>query len=207
MSESEQEPDPLAPQPEEEAAGQMPDGDAAGDETAGTGDGAAERIKTLEAEVARMKDHLLRAMAETENTRKRAQREREDAGKYAITSFAKDMLDFADNFHRALASIPQELLGDERIGPIITGIESMEKVLARNFEKHGITKIEPMGIPFDAHFHEVIFEAPGTGQPPGTVIQVVENGYMLKDRLLRPARVGVAKGDGPATGGTIDTQA
>lgn len=204
MTESEPETDPLAPPPEENAGAEEIPADAA---PANESDPTAARIKTLEEELARMKDHLLRAMAETENTRKRAQREREDAGKYAITGFAKDMLDFADNFHRALASIPAELHGDERIGPIITGIESMEKVLLRNFEKHGITKIEPMGIPFDANFHEVIFEAPGTGQPAGTIIQVVEAGYMLKDRLLRPARVGVAKGDGPSTGGKVDTQA
>ncbi|HTK84700.1 MAG TPA: nucleotide exchange factor GrpE [Patescibacteria group bacterium] len=203
MTESEPETDPLAPQPEE---GLGPEGAPAPIAEDGQ-DPSAARIKLLEEEVARMKDHLLRAMAETENTRKRAQRDREDAGKYAITGFAKDMLDFADNFHRALAAIPAEMHGDERIGPIITGIESMEKVLTRNLEKHGITKIEPMGVPFDANFHEVIFEAPGTGKPAGTIIQVVEAGYLLKDRLLRPARVGVAKGDGPATGGKVDTQA
>ena len=203
MTQAEPEKDPLAPEQEEASAQQ--NAPLAADPKI---EAHAARIKSLEDEVARLKDHLLRAMAETENTRKRAQREREDAGKYAITGFAKDMLDFADNFHRALAAIPAELhTGDERMVNIITGIESMEKFLARNFEKHGITKIEPMGVPFDANFHEVIFEAPGTGQPAGTIIQVIEAGYLLRDRLLRPARVGVAKGEGPATGGKVDTQA
>lgn len=168
------------------------------------------RIKELEAAMATAKDQVLRAMADAENTRKRAMREREDAGKYAISAFARDLLDFSDNFKRALASIPEELRSDERINAVITGIDAMGKELLNTFEKHGIRKIDPMDELFNPNYHEVMFEAPGTGKPAGTIIQVVEPGYLIKDRLLRPARVGVAKGeDGappPATG-HVDTQA
>ena len=143
-------------------------------------------------------------MAETENTRKRALKEREDATKFAVTSFARDMLEIADNFRRALDAIPEEARNgdDPLIKNLMAGIEATERALLKNFEKHGIRKIEPMGEPFDPHFHEVMFEASVPGKNPGTIIQLVEPGYVLHDRLLRPARVGVAKGDpgndGPA---------
>jgi len=174
------------------------------------------REAELEAELARMKDHMLRALADAENSRKRALKDREDAGKYAITAFARDLLDFTDNFHRALGSIPADLKSiDERMGNVISGIEAMEKEMLRVLEKHGIKKIEPMDQPFDANFHEVMFEAPGTGKPAGTIVQVIEPGYVIKDRLLRPARVGVAKDEGqggnsPSSGepgSRLDTQA
>jgi molecular chaperone GrpE len=169
----------------------------------------AARAEALEAELARLKDHLLRALADAENTRKRAQRDREDAGKYAITAFARDLLDFGDNFHRALAAIPQDIRADQRIAGVMAGIESMEKELARAFEKHGITKIMPLDQPFDANFHEVMFEAPVPGKPAGIIIEVIEPGYVIRDRLLRPARVGVAKGEpsGHAGPHRIDTEA
>lgn len=175
-----------------------------------------DRITELEAELARTKDHMLRALADAENTRKRALREREDAGKYAISSFARDLLDFADNFHRALEAFPADLKeADERAANVMTGIESMEKALMSNFEKHGITKIEPIDVPFDPNFHEVMFETPGTGKPAGMIIQLIEPGYVIKDRLLRPARVGVAKDEGqgkvePSSdepGSQVDTEA
>jgi len=173
---------------------------------------ADEQKAALEAEVARLKDHLLRTLAEMDNTRKRAQKDREDAGKYAIAAFARDLLDFAGNFHRALESIPADLKSaDARVGNVISGIEAMEKVLLSTFERHGIKKIEPLGVPFDPHFHEVMFEAPGTGKPAGIVVQVVEPGYIISDRLLRPAKVGVAKGEAGAApsrpGDQIDTSA
>ena len=172
-----------------------------------TAETEAQAVARLESEVAKLKDHLLRTLADAENTRKRAVKDRDDATKYAIANFARDMLDFADNFHRALTSIPAEARGDERIASVITGIETMEKVLAQNFTKHGITKVEPLDKPFDANFHEVMFEVPGSGKPAGMVVQVIEAGYMLKDRLLRPARVGVAKSEGPTAGGRLDTKA
>jgi molecular chaperone GrpE len=165
-------------------------------------------IEALQAEVAAAKDQTLRALADAENTRKRALKEREDAGKYAISAFARDLLEFSDNFHRAMDAIPAEVKADERIVAVITGIEAMEKDLFSTFEKHGIQKITPLGEMFNPNFHEALFEAPGTGKPGGMIIQVVEPGYIIKDRLLRPARVGVAKADdGAPAGGHVDTQA
>lgn len=181
------------------------------DEAAEANDGNQQRIVALEEELARAKDHMLRALADAENARKRAVRDREDAGKYAVTAFARDLLDFADNFSRAMEAIPADIKDtDERVSNVVSGIEAMEKELQNTFSKHGITKIEPRDEPFDPHFHEVMFEAPGTGKPAGTIIQLVEAGYMIHDRLLRPARVGVAKGDsgnnsGP--GNRVDTEA
>jgi molecular chaperone GrpE len=167
------------------------------------------RVAELEESLQRTKDHLLRALADAENTRKRAIKDREDAGKYAISSFARDLLDFSDNFQRALAAIPADLKTIEpRIESVMVGVEAMAKELLNTFEKHGIKKIEPLDQPFDANFHEVMFEAPNTGKPAGTIIQVIDAGYVIKDRLLRPARVGVAKDDGSAAmGSRIDTQA
>lgn len=169
---------------------------------------AAERIQELEAQLADLKDKYVRAVAETENIRKRNARERQDISKYAVSSFAKDLLDFSDNFRRAMDSVPAELLEeDERIKNTLGGIEAMERELLKIFEKHGIQKMEPMDEIFDPNFHEVMFESPGSGKPAGTIVQIIEPGYMLHDRLLRPARVGIAKDDGssdeaPPQGGT-----
>lgn len=154
----------------------------------------AARIAALEAELFDAKDKMMRALAEAENARRRAVKDREDAGKYAVTNFARDLLDFSDNFHRALAAIPADLHEDERIGLIITGLESMDANLLKTFERHGIKKIEPLDEPFNPNFHEVMFEAPVPGKPGGLVIQVVEAGYVIADRLLRAAKVGVSKG-------------
>ncbi len=174
------------------------DHDATGPDAASA---LAHKIAALEKELERTKDQMLRALAEGENTRRRSQKEREDAGKYAVSSFARDLLDVADNFHRALQSIPAELKdADDRIKGVVTGIETVQKDMLRTFEKHGIRKIEPIGEPFNPHFHEVIFEAPVPGKPSGMVIQVIEAGYILNDRLLRPARVGVSKADGNGPG-------
>jgi molecular chaperone GrpE len=168
----------------------------------------AETVKTLEDALVQSNDKLLRTVADMENLRKRSIREREDAARYAVSGFARDLLDVADNFRRALDSIPAELRSDEKVKPFIEGIEATERAMLRTFEKNGIKKIEPMDEPFNPNFHEVMFETPGTGKPAGTIIQLVETGYMLHDRLLRAARVGVAKADnGNGTAHHIDTQA
>lgn len=170
----------------------------------------------LEDELRKTKEQLLRAVAETENVRKRAERERQDATKYAVSSFAKDLLDFSDNFRRAIDSVPEELKSDD--GPIksvLEGIMAMENELLKTFEKHGIGKLTPEEEKFDPNFHEVMFEVPGSGKPGGTVVQVVEPGYTLHGRLIRPARVGVAKDEGNSPqdsgntgpGSQIDTEA
>lgn len=191
-------PDPENPPPDGEPEGGAPAPEAPQPQA----DGSDERIAALQAELGQAKDQMLRAMAEAENTRKRLLREREDVRKYAVSDFARDMLDFSDNFRRALTAIPEDLKAlDERIKGVIEGIEAMEKEVLRAFEKHGIKKIEPLGELFNPNFHEVMFEAPGTGKPAGTITQLIEPGYMLHDRLLRPARVGVAKDEGQGNGG------
>lgn len=143
-----------------------------------------------------------------DNLRKRSVREREDAGKYAVTGFAKDLLDVADTFTRALQSIPVDLRQDARINNLIHGIEATEKSLLSAFEKNGIKKIEPLEEVFNPHFHEVMFEAPTPGKPSGIIIQIIEPGYVINERLLRPARVGVSKAvDGDTTLRVVDTEA
>lgn len=165
-------------------------------------------ILALEATIAQGQEQMLRLAADMENLRKRSVREREDASKYAVSSFARDILDVADTFGRALQSIPTELRSDPNIAPLVTGIEATERSLLSCFEKYGIKRLEPMDEPFNPHFHEVMFEAAIPGKAGGLIIQLIEPGYILHDRLLRPARVGVSKAD--ASEGTlhsVDTQA
>jgi molecular chaperone GrpE len=152
------------------------------------------RVTELETELAEQKDRLLRALAETENVRRRAQREREDASKYAVTGFAKDLLSAADNLRRAIESLPEAEVKDERTRSLLAGVAATERELLTVFERHGIKRIDPKGEPFDHNFHQAIFEADRPDQPSGTVVEVLQPGYVLHDRLLRPAMVGVAKG-------------
>jgi len=155
----------------------------------------AAKIKQLETELADSKDKMIRALAEVENIRRRSVKDVDDTRKYAVTGFARDLLDFSNNFHRALDAIPAELHGDEKIAGIINGLMAMDRELLKTFDKHGIKKIDPMDEPFNPNFHEVMFEAPIPGKPGGMVIQVVEPGYVLHDRLLKAAKVGISKGD------------
>ncbi len=171
-------------------------------------DNTAELQQQLDA----MRDQMIRAVAEADNIRKRAVKEREDTAKYAIASFARDLLDVSDNLRRALEAMPTDLLEqDPRLKNLIDGIGATERTLLKTFEKHGITRIDPLHEIFNPNYHEVMFEAPLPGKQAGTVIQILESGYLLHDRLLRPARVGVVKDDGappsPLSGGHIDTQA
>lgn len=152
------------------------------------------RVIELEAELAEYKDRLLRALAETENVRRRAQREREDVSKYAIAGFAKDLLSAADNLHRALESLPESEAKDERTRSLLAGVAATERELLGVFERHGIKRIDPRGEVFDHNLHQAIFEAERPDQPSGSIVEVLQPGYVLHDRLLRPAMVGVAKG-------------
>jgi molecular chaperone GrpE len=161
---------------------------------------ADDRLVALEAELAEQKDRLLRALADTENTRRRAQREREDASKYAVAGFAKDLLSSADNLRRALESLPIAEVRDERTRSLLEGVAATERELLAAFERHGIKRLHPKGEPFDHNLHQAIFEADRPDQPSGTVVEVLQPGYVLHDRLLRPAMVGVAKG-GPKPAG------
>lgn len=169
--------------------------------------GADERVAKLEAEVTSLKDQLLRAMAETENTRRRAQRDREDASKYAVSSFAKDLVSVADNLRRALEAVPPEgREKDEMLKSLAVGVEATERQLLGAFERAAIKKVDPTGEPFDPNFHQVMFEIENTGKPAGTVVQVLQPGYTIHGRLLREAMVGVAKAQ-PENAGHVDTTA
>lgn len=164
-----------------------------------------QRIVELEAEIDAHKDQALRALAEAENTRRRTEREKEDSQRYAIATLARDLLSVADNLRRALDSLPADQVEDERVKNLLVGVQATERELLANFERRGIKRIEPLGEMFDPNFHEAAFEAPNTGKPAGTVVQVLQPGYLIFDRLLRPAMVGVAKNDGG--NGRINTTA
>ncbi|HOO51028.1 MAG TPA: nucleotide exchange factor GrpE [Alphaproteobacteria bacterium] len=165
-----------------------------------------EMVAKLEKALADTKDQLIRTVADMENLRKRSAREREDALKYSISGFARDLLDVSDTFRRALDSIPADLKEDNRINPLVEGIEAMERALLTVFEKNGLKKIEPLDEVFNPNFHEVMFEAPMPDKANGTIIQIIEPGYLLHDRLLRPARVGISKSD-QGNNHNLDTQA
>jgi molecular chaperone GrpE len=169
--------------------------EGAGREEASGAAPAAASGKTPEEQIADLKDRLLRAVAETENIRRRAEREREDTAKYAVTGFAKDLLNVADNLRRALQNLSDDVRAkDEAVAKLADGVELTERELLRVFEKHGIRVVEPQpGEKFDHNFHQAMFEVPNTDQPPGAIVTVMQAGYALKDRLLRPAMVGVAK--------------
>jgi len=153
------------------------------------------REEELAAEVDKLKDQLLRTMAELDNYRKRAEREREEMSKFAITGFARELLTVADNLRRALESVPEDHEHPEKIlKSLLEGVEITEKELLFAFKKHGIEKIEPLGKPFDHHLHQAMFEVEDADKPAGTVVHVLQPGYQLSGRLLRPALVGVVKG-------------
>jgi len=152
-------------------------------------------LTELEAELTNLKDQWLRAMAETENLRRRAQRDREDALKYASTNFGRDILAIADNLRRALESCPIAEDLPETVKALIQGVELTESALLSTFDRHGIKKIDPLNEKFNAHLHQAMFEVEDDTVPVGTVMQVLQPGYMMHDRLLRPAMVSVSKGN------------
>ena len=148
----------------------------------------------LEDRLAAANDQLLRSLAELENTRKRAERDRAEALKYGAMSFARDMLGVADNFQRALKAVDdmaEEV--PEAMRGLLDGIAATQRDLLAALARHKVTPLDPMGEKFDPNMHEAMFEAPGTGQESGTIIEVIETGYMMEARLLRPAKVGIAK--------------
>ncbi len=168
---------------------------------------ASLKVAELEKKLAEMQDKLLRTLADGENLRRRTEKERQDTAKFAVSSFARDLLPAVDNLRRAMSAIPPEAREKSpEFKNIYTGVESTERELLRVLESNGIRRVDPTGQKFDANFHEVMFEAEDPTKAPGTVIQVIEPGYTIHERLLRPARVGVAKG-GPESGGRVDTEA
>ena len=158
------------------------------------GDGAAEDgLAQLRADLDAAKQDVLYARADTQNVRRRMEKEVQDARAYASTGFARDVLSVADNLARAIESIPAELHDDPRMKVFVTGIEATQRELEKVFGQHGITRIAAKGMPLDPNQHQAMLEVPTAEHEPGTVVQEMQAGYMIKDRLLRPAMVGVAK--------------
>jgi molecular chaperone GrpE len=158
-------------------------------------------LDALRAENAEMKDRVLRTVAEMENLRKRTEREVADTRTYAIAGFARDMLAATDSLSRAMVVVPAEerAAATGTLKSLIDGIELTEREMQRLLAKHGVKPIEALGQKFDPHRHQAMFEVPDPAQPEGTVVQVVQAGFAIGDRVLRPAMVGVAKG-GPKAG-------
>ncbi|MDY8111066.1 nucleotide exchange factor GrpE [Fulvimarina sp. 2208YS6-2-32] len=159
------------------------------------------RIVALETENEDVKDRLLRLAADMENLRRRTEREVRDARIYAVTNFAREVLSVADNLRRAVEAVPDEARagGENGMTALIEGVEMTERSLQASLEKHGVRKLEPEGQKFDPNFHQAMFEVPNPDVPNNTVVQVVQAGYAIGERVLRPAMVGVAKG-GPKAG-------
>jgi molecular chaperone GrpE len=152
-----------------------------------------DRLGELEKELEEVRQHVLYAQAETQNVRRRLEQEKASATQYAATAFARDMLSVKDNLERALAAVPEDLRGDERMKGLIAGIEATGRELDSGFLRHGIARIEAIGKPLDPHLHQAMIEVPNDEAEPGTIVQEMQAGYTIKDRLLRPALVGVAK--------------
>lgn len=150
-------------------------------------------VADLTAELTSVRDHLLRALAEQENVRALAKRERDTAVRFAVTGFAADLLSSIDNLERAIASVPEGKRADSVIASLLTGVEATRRALLDAFARHGLKRLDPIGEKFDPHRHEAGFAAADARHPPETVISVVQPGYLHHDRLLRPALVGVSK--------------
>ena len=153
-------------------------------------------LEALQAENAEMKDRVLRTLADMENLRRRTEREVGDAKTYGVTSFARDMLTFADNLRRAVEAVPQEVRdeAEPRLKSFIEGIELTERDFLSRLHRFGVKKLDPLGKRFDPNMHEALFEMPDESVTSGTVMQVIEQGYAIGDRVLRPAKVGVSRG-------------
>jgi len=153
-------------------------------------------LQNLQAENADLKDKVLRTLADMENLRRRTEKEVADVKTYAVTSFARDMLTFADNLRRAVDSLPTELRegADGPVKSLIEGLELTERDFLSRLARYGVKKLEPEGGKFDPNMHEALFEIPNEAVPSGTVMQVVEAGYAIGDRVLRPAKVGISRG-------------
>jgi molecular chaperone GrpE len=173
------------------AAAPQPDRQAAEPQV----DAAEARIAELESQVADMTDRLLRAHAEMDNMRKRTEREKADTAKYAISKFARDIVDVSDNFQRAIAAVPPGAADqDPALKSLIEGVSMSEREFLNVLERHGVKRIDPAGSIFNPHLHQAVMEQPKAEVPSGTVLQVIQPGYTIEDRVLRPAMVVVATG-------------
>ncbi|MBS7538553.1 nucleotide exchange factor GrpE [Ancylobacter lacus] len=176
-----------------------PEVTATPEDTAAAADPAAEfaaEKERLEAEIAALKDKFLRAFAEADNVRRRAEREVADAKIYGISSFARDVLTLSDDFERALGAIDAEARANAQgtLKTLLEGIDLTSRSLSQTLAKHGVTRIEAEGTRFDPNLHQAMFEVPNPNVPSGTVVQVIQPGYTIGGRVLRPAMVGVARG-------------
>jgi len=165
-------------------------------ETAPQAEAAPDPVAVLAKEAADLKDRLLRTLAEMENLRRRTEREVADSRVYAVTNFARDILAVADNMERAMKALDDEIRdkADAGVKALLDGVELTERELIKVMEKHGIKRLEPQGQKFDPNPHQAMFELPDPSVPPGTVVQVMQPGYTIGERVLRPALVGIAKG-------------
>lgn len=165
-------------------------------------------LEALKAEVDSLKDQRLRALAEVENVRRRADKEKADASQYAVTKFARDMVGIADNFARALAAVPADVraAADPQVQAVLDGVEATDRQLIQALERYGVKQIDTSDGKFDPNLHQAIAEVPAAGKPGGSIVDVVQSGFMIGERLLRPAMVTVAKKEMPAQTGNVDTQ-
>ncbi|WP_338466083.1 nucleotide exchange factor GrpE [Novosphingobium sp. ZN18A2] len=164
-----------------------------GEEDEAALDSIDQTLGKLNDELAEAKQEVLYARAETQNVRRRLEKDIADARSYAATGFARDILSVSDNLARALESISAEVREDERLKNFIAGIEATQREIDKVFGQHGISRIAAKGLPLDPHQHQAMMEQPSSEHEPGTVVQELQAGYMIKDRLLRPAMVVVAK--------------
>jgi len=163
-------------------------------ESGGAGEALGpDRFAELAKELEEVRQHVLYAQAETQNVRRRLEQEKQTAATYASTAFARDMLSVKDNLDRALAAIADDLRQDERMKALIAGIEATSRELDSIFSRNGISRVDAVGQPLDPNKHQAMVEIPHDEAEPGTIVQEMQPGYMIKDRLLRPALVGVAK--------------
>ncbi len=159
----------------------------------GAGEGVEDALALLRGDLEAAKQEVLYAKAETQNVRRRMEKDVADARTYAATGFARDILSVSDNLSRALDSVPAELREDEKLKNLIAGIEATAREIDKVFASHGVTRIAALGLPLDPHQHQAMLEVPSADAAPGTVLQELQSGWMIKDRLLRPAMVAVAK--------------
>ena len=152
-----------------------------------------DRLSELEKELEEVRQHVLYAQAETQNVRRRLEQEKVNAAAYAATGFARDILSVKDNLERALQAIPAELREDEKMKGLVVGLEATGREIDSVFQRHGISRVEAIGQKLDPHLHQAMIEVPSDDAEPGTIVQEMQAGYTLKDRLLRPALVGVAR--------------
>jgi len=165
-------------------------------------------LQSLQAEIEILKDQRLRALAEAENIRRRAEKEKADASQYAVTKFARDMVGIADNFARALAAVPADAraAADPQVQAVLDGVEATDRQLMQTLERYGVKAVDTSDGKFDPNLHQAIAEVPGNGKPPGSIVDVVQAGFTIGDRLLRPAMVTVARKEVPAQPSSVDTK-